>query len=95
MNSPKLSRDVLRVGEIVMVCEHLWNRSSCRVRMAIPVAPFKSFNPPVEVERVDDGTKFLASYVIVCARCFEVSGFKSECLFEAEFDGETLKVAGL
>ena len=56
-------------NDIVMICKHLYESSSCRVAPIIPDPDqVRRFRPPVEFGR-EDGTAFKANWAFTCGEC--------------------------
>lgn len=85
-------------GDIVMLCEHLYHASSCKVSIKIDAlsAYKRRWGSPRRVNR-NDGTTLLAIGAVICSDCFARDPESRdtnlvECRFE---DGQQFLVADL
>jgi|HubBroStandDraft_2_1064218.scaffolds.fasta_scaffold438726_2 hypothetical protein len=86
-------------GETVMVCSHLYDRSTCKVRLLLPAtARYTRFSDRQKFYRLDaDGGKtkgFLADGAICCSTC-QLKNLKAVDFIETVWDGGRAAVSDI
>ncbi len=86
-------------GDIVMVCRHIYELSSCKVVQNLDVVERElqrggSVSDRGEFKMTrDDGSKFIASHLVTCSACSKANPKSIDFIEQHWHDGGALRVA--